>query len=57
MRRVRFTTHLPLDGTRIGLTVWVGSVERGWIGKRLAHPWRETWRISGVEGVSVGDSE
>ena len=26
------TTHMPLDGARIGLTLWFGSVERGWTG-------------------------
>lgn len=33
--RVRFTTHLPIDDTRIGFTVWVGSRDRGWRGKTL----------------------
>lgn len=46
---VRFTTHLPLDGTRIGLTVWWGSVERGWTGKTLRpNMWRATWRVTGA---------
>jgi hypothetical protein len=46
--RVRLTTHLPIDGTRVGLVVWVGSVKRGWVGKHV-NPlkWNRTWRISG----------
>lgn len=31
-RRVRVTTHMPMSGERIGLTVWFGSVEQGWKG-------------------------
>lgn len=47
--RVRFTTHLPLDGTYVGLTIWVGSVARGWVGKTFRRDlfWHATWRISG----------
>lgn len=45
--RVRLTTHLPLDGTRVGLVVWVGSVERGWVGKHVSpFKWNRTWRVS-----------
>jgi hypothetical protein len=47
--RVRFTTHVPLDGTRIGLTIWVGSIPRGWVGKQVnPFKWNRTWRITGV---------
>lgn len=44
--RVRFTTHLPFGGPRIGPTIWVGSVARGWVGKSLRPSlWNATWRI------------
>lgn len=47
MRRLRLTTHLPLDGTRIGLTVWFGSVEHGWYGKPVnPRRWHHTWRVT-----------
>jgi hypothetical protein len=47
--RIRLTTHLPIDGTRIGLTVWFGSIARGWVGKQVnPRKWNRTWRISGV---------
>jgi hypothetical protein len=48
--RLRITTHLPLTGEKIGATVWVGSIERGWIGKPLnPRKWNMTWRIGAVE--------
>ena len=49
MRTLRLTTHLPLDGTRIGLVVWFGSVDTGWKGKHV-NPlkWNRTWSIVGV---------
>jgi hypothetical protein len=31
-RRIRLTTHSPLGGEHIGLTVWFGSIDNGWIG-------------------------
>lgn len=40
--RVRLTTHMPLSRERIGLTLWWGSIERGWNGKPVA-PWRWNW--------------
>lgn len=51
MPRVRFSTRMPLIGNRIGLTVWFGSVQRGWYGKPVA-PWRwfYTYRVNGVAG-------
>lgn len=46
-RRLRVTTHEPLTGTRIGLTVWFGSIDRGWTGKQVAPwKWNRTWRIT-----------
>lgn len=48
-RRVRLTTHEPLTGTRIGLTVWFGSIDRGWVGKHVAPwKWNRTWRVTPV---------
>lgn len=49
--RIRFTRKLPIGGEHIGLTVWVGSIARGWVGKPVA-PWRWyiTYRISSVAG-------
>ncbi|HWE81151.1 MAG TPA: hypothetical protein VG265_05850 [Gaiellaceae bacterium] len=46
--RIRLSTHLPIDGTRVGLVIWFGSVPRGWVGKHV-NPlkWRRTWRLSG----------
>ena len=47
---IRLTTHLPIEGTRVGLVVWFGSVSRGWVGKHVnPRKWGQTWRVSGVE--------
>lgn len=60
--RLRLTTHEPLTGARIGLTVWAGSIEDGWVGKQVAPwKWNRTWRISSVppdpsEGRGEGGS-
>lgn len=45
--RVRLTTRDPFKGAYIGPTVWVGSVNRGWIGKPLnPRKWYLTWRVT-----------
>lgn len=49
-RRIRVTRREPLTGERIGLVVWLGSIDRGWIGKPM-NPlrWNETWQIGAPE--------
>lgn len=47
--RIRLTTHLPIEGTHIGPTVWWGSISSGWIGKPLSpRKWNRTYRVYGV---------
>ncbi len=48
MKRLRLTVSLPLDGTYIGPTLWIGSVERGWTGYPLFQRGMR-WSIKGVK--------
>lgn len=50
--RIRLTTHLPISGERIGLTVWIGSIARGWKGYPVFKR-GHVWRVSGVSPADL----
>jgi hypothetical protein len=54
--RIRVTTHL-YTGERIGLTIWFGSIAKGWMGIQPFH-WSRQWRITSVpEAEPSGSAE